>query len=151
MLKTRNTVKQVTCTKEHLQRSRYQKPVLVDLKNRTRLCSFITLAPATRTGEELTPSVMDNPRKGMWHLQCSARITGARSVFTSTSRHPTACQERRVGVRNTDQVASCRRVLARILPISQRGCAAFRPTGLSEELAIESSTFPEQLPPPCRL
>ena len=93
-------------------------------------------------GEELTPSVMDNPRKRMWHLQCSARITGARSVFASTSRHPTACQEQRVGVRNTDQVASCRRALARISPIFQRGCAASRPTGLSEELATESLTFP---------
>ena len=27
----------------------------------------------------------------------------------------------------------------------------FRPTGLSEELATQSSTFPQQLPPPCRL
>ena len=32
MLKTRNKVKQVTCTKEHLQRSRYLKSALVDLK-----------------------------------------------------------------------------------------------------------------------
>ena len=139
MLKTRNRVKQVTCTKEHLQRSRYLKPVLVDL------LPVHDAGAGDPKGEELTPSVMDNPRKRIWHLQCSARITGARSVFASTSRHFTACQEQRVGDRNTDQVASCRRVLARISPIFQRGCAASRPTCLSEELATESSTFPEQL------
>ena len=27
----------------------------------------------------------------------------------------------------------------------------FEPTGLSEELATQCSTFPQQLPPPCRL
>ena len=95
MLKTRNTKKQVTCTKEHLQRSRYLKPVLVDLKNRTRFCPFITLAPATRKGE-LTPSVMDNPRKRIWHLQFSdtravpsdtrAVSPDTRAVFSDTER-----------------------------------------------------------------
>ena len=33
----------------------------------------------------------------------------------------------------------------------QKGCAASRQTVLSEELATESSIFPEQLPPSCRL
>ena len=52
-------MKQVTCTKEHLQRSRYLKSALVYLKPDTFLLVHNAGAGDTKV-EELTPSVMDN-------------------------------------------------------------------------------------------
>ena len=50
-----------------------------------------------------------------------------------SSRHSLPAKNNEAGVRNADHVASCRRALS-------TGCAAFRPTVLSEELATQSST-----------